>query len=77
MPTRPFDEIRMVNCSGCSVRLLGLSEADYVGGLTVAKRAKLPPMCAGRHQDRPYCAVCWPPVQAEDARQKAVAGRAA
>ncbi len=46
------------NCAGCGLEMLGISHSHHVLRLRADARAKLPPLTAGYHNDRPYCAAC-------------------
>jgi hypothetical protein len=52
-------DIKMCNCAKCGKELLGLSMAAYVAKLAEETRKTLPPVTAGKIDDRPYCKPCF------------------
>ncbi len=71
---KPLDEWRCVDCAGCGKVLLGESERAAADVLTPLERSGLPPVMAGRRNDRPYCRWC---LSAEEKSHDEVKARAA
>ena len=55
---RPWDTIRICNCSACGARLLGESDEPLRQTVRAHARKRLPPPVAVRVDGRPRCAAC-------------------
>jgi len=64
---KTYQRIKMVNCARCQCELIGESMTSWYLRLSQEIRDTLPPLMAGRLNDRPYCRPCALRPQKEDA----------
>ncbi len=64
-----YEDIKLSNCASCSATLLAKSLGGIVKHLDLKARRKLPPLCFGYIQRRPYCRGCF--NQIKDAQKAA------
>lgn len=55
---RSWDEVKTLRCAGCRKLMLGESERDLPRKCRRDVAERLPPVVAGRIDDRPYCPDC-------------------